>query len=252
MIRALIVDDERLARQKVHRFLASAKDVEVVGECASGAEAVQAIRRERPDLVFLDVQMPGLDGFDVLQEAGPSNVGGVIFVTAHDEHAVRAFEVQALDYLLKPFDAPRFHAALDRARRRGAGELHRKLEQLLVDLGREGGRERGRADRLLVRSTGRIRFVRVDDIDWIEAEDNYARLHVGKESHLVRETMSALEGRLDPARFVRVHRKAIVNLDAIAEVRALARGDYEVLLRIGTTVAVGRSYRDRLFGAAGG
>lgn len=247
-LRALIVDDERLAREKVRRLLEAEPDVTIVGECASGAEAVEAVQQHSPDLIFLDIQMPGLSGFDVLREIGPDAVGHVVFVTAHDEFAVRAFDVQALDYLLKPFDAPRFRDALNRVRKRSAGELQEKMASLLEQLATRSPY----AERLLVKGAGRMSFVRVDEIDWIEAADNYVRLHAGREEHLLRETMNGIETRLDPQRFIRVHRSALVNIDAVKEVQPLFHGDYEVLLRMGSTVAIGRNYREKLMKALGG
>jgi len=247
-LRALIVDDERLAREKLRRLLEAEPDVQIVGECASGAEAVEGVKEHAPDLIFLDIQMPGLSGFDVLREIGPEAVGHVVFVTAHDEFAVRAFDVQALDYLLKPFDAPRFRDALNRVRKRSAGELQEKMASLLEQLATRSPY----AERLLVKGAGRMSFVRVDEIDWIEAADNYVRLHAGREEHLLRETMNGIETRLDPQRFIRVHRSALVNIDAVKEVQPLFHGDYEVLLRMGASVAVGRNYREKLMKALGG
>ena len=227
-LRALVVDDERLARQNLRRLLAGEADIEVVGECASGTDAVEAIRRSRPDLVFLDVQMPGLDGFGVLREVGVA-AGCVVFVTAHDEHAVRAFAVNALDYLLKPFDRERLRATLDRVRRtvHGAGRG-------------AGAAPRGR---VVVRAGGRIVLLPLDDIVWIESADNYARLHTRDGAYLVRETLLDLEGRLPPGTFVRVHRGAIVNVAAVADVGPVPHGGCELRLRDGRTLSVGRTRR---------
>jgi two-component system, LytTR family, response regulator len=246
-VRVLIVDDERLARQKLRRFLEDEPDVEVIGECSSGAEAVAALARTRPDVVFLDVQMPEVDGFEVLRRVGKGYAGQVVFVTAHDRYAVQAFEVQALDYVLKPFARSRLVAALARVRERQAAWSPEQLRGLLQD--REG--REGRPRRLVVRSGGRLTLLPVEEIDWIESADNYARLHVGPREHLLRETLAHLAERLDPARFVRVHRRAIVNLDAISEIRALFQGSYELRLRSGARVPVGRSHRDALLRAAG-
>jgi two-component system LytT family response regulator len=245
--RALIVDDERLARQKVRRLLTEEGDIDVVGECASGGEAVDALRRDKPDLVFLDIQMPGLSGFDVLRMVGVEKMCQVVFVTAHDDFAVQAFEVGALDYLLKPFDAARLKETLSRVRRLGHDGLPEKLAALLRQL----ESKESYVTRLLVKTAGRMSFVRVEEVDWIEAADNYLRLHAGRDEHLIRDTMAAIEARLDPRRFVRAHRSAIVNLDAVSEVRALFHGDYEVLLKTGATVSVGRNYRDRFITALG-
>jgi two-component system, LytTR family, response regulator len=241
-LRALIVDDERLARLKLRRFLAEEPDVEIVGECGSGAEAVERMRAEWPDLVFLDIQMPGLDGFGVLREVGPDRSGRVVFVTAHDEHAVRAFEVEALDYLLKPFDRARFRQALDRVRRERRQTLDEKLAALLERI----ERPEPRLDRILVGSGGRMTFLKLCEVDWIEADDNYLRFHAGRETHLVRDTLRRLEPRLDPRLFLRIHRSTIVNVESVAEIRSLFHGDYDVLLRDGTALPVGRTYRDRL------
>jgi len=220
-LRVLIVDDERLARAKLRGYLAAEPDVEVAGECGSGAEAVAAIRQLHPDVVFLDVEMPAGTGFDVLAQVGAAAMA-VVFVTAHDEYAVRAFEVEALDYLLKPFDRTRLRRALARARA--------SVRPLT---------------RIMVRAGDRIRFVPVEAIDWIEAADNYATIHAGADEHLLREALVRLEARLDPAHFSRVHRRLIVNLDAITGMRALTHGDQEVVLRTGVRLPVGRSHRTR-------
>ena len=243
-LRTLIVDDERLARLKLRRFLEEQPDVEIVGECGSGAEAVERIRAEQPDLLFLDIQMPGLDGFAVLREVGSERRGRVVFVTAHDEHAVRAFEVEALDYLLKPFDRARFQQTLDRVRRERRQTLDDKIAALLERIEKPATEEP--LDRILVRSGGRMTSLKLRDVDWIEADDNDLRFHVGRATHLVRDTLRRLEPRLDPRLFLRIHRKAIVNIEAIAEIRSLFHGDYDVLLRDGTALPVGRTYRDRL------
>ena len=242
-IRALIVDDERHARQKIRALLAAQPDVDVVRECANGDEAIRAIREIHPDLVFLDIQMPGCSGFDVLRDAG-GDVKHFVFVTAHDHYAVQAFEVQALDYLLKPFDRERFEKALARVRQRmqsDDGDLQERLRVLVEQMHPSDALQR-----LMVKSSGRITFLRVDEIDWIEAADNYVRIHAGRETHLIRETMNHLETRLDKRKFVRIHRGAIVNLDSIEEIRALFHGDHSVLLRGGAELPLGRSYRERL------
>ncbi|MEA2570504.1 MAG: two-component system, LytTR family, response regulator [Acidobacteriota bacterium] len=242
-IRTLIVDDERHARQKIRSLLAGKNDVEIVRECANGDDAVRAIRETRPDLIFLDVQMPGRSGFDVLRDAA-DDVKHIVFVTAHDQYALQAFEVQALDYLLKPFDRDRFEKTLDRVRGRmqnDSGDLQAKLRALVEQM-----HESDALQRLMIKSAGRITFLRVDEIDWLEAADNYVRIHAGRETHLIRETMNHLETRLDKRKFVRIHRGAIVNIDAVAEVRALFHGDHSVLLRTGVSLPLGRAYRDRL------
>ena len=242
-LRTIVVDDERHARQKLCALLAAHNDVGIVAECANGDDAVEAIREMRPDLVFLDVQMPGRDGFDVIRAAGDA-LRHVVFVTAFDQYAVRAFDVQALDYLLKPFDRTRLDKALDRARAaiHGDGDLHERLAALVEQVRPESRP----LDRMMVKSSGRITFLRVDEIDWIEAADNYVRVHAGREGHLIRETMNHLETQLDRRKFVRIHRSAIVNVDSIAEIRSLFHGDHSVRLRTGTEIPLGRSYRDRL------
>ncbi len=242
----MIVDDEPLARRGIRAHLAEERDVEVIAECGDGREAVRLIRELEPDLVFLDVQMPELDGFGVLEAIATERLPNVVFVTAYDKYALRAFEVHALDYLLKPFDAERFAKALARARsqleRENLGEISLRLQSLIDDL----KTNQKYAERLVVKAAGRIFFLGVGEIDWIEAADNYVRLHSGRDSHLLRETMSNLEKRLDPALFLRVHRSIIVNVRRIKELHPLFRGEYEIILRDGTRLATGRGYRDKL------
>lgn len=247
-IRTLIVDDEPLARERVRTLLAKEADVTIVGECANGREAIEAIERDAPDLVFLDVQMPELDGFGVLENVEAERLPVVIFVTAYDEYAVRAFEVHALDYILKPFDKERFRDALDRARREIAraavngGGLDKKLLALLGEL---QDRKR-RLERIVIRSGGRVSFLRTDEVDWIEAAGNYVELHVGKDSHLLRETMNKLESRLDTKRFLRIHRRLIVNVERIKQLEGVTHGEYLVVLKDGTRLSSSRGYRDGL------
>jgi two-component system, LytTR family, response regulator len=232
-IRVIIVDDEPLAREGIRTFLAEEPDSQVIRECADGAEAVRAIEQRRPDLVFLDVQMPRLNGFDVLEALAADCAPLVIFTTAHDEHAIRAFEVNALDYLLKPFSQARFRAAMQRAREQlaaRAGVADPRLAALLAGL----RAETQRAPRVLVKSADRVLFLRADEIDHIEAAGNYVVLHAGKERHIVRETMTAMEARLASAAFMRVSRSAIVNLNRIAELQpAAAPGEFCVVLKTG-------------------
>ena len=246
-LRVLIVDDEELARQRIRRLLTREEEVEVIGEACDGERAVESIRSLEPDLVFLDVQMPEVDGFAVLERLRPHPPPAVVFVTAHDDYAVRAFEVHAVDYLRKPFDAVRFKEAFSRARRRLAGaaaeERARKLDALLAQVEAQPPRSR---ERLMVRSDGRLYFVRIDDIDWVEAAGNYVKLHVGRDTHLMRETMSGIEKMLDPSRFLRIHRSAIVNLDRVREMQPWFSGEYTVILRDGTQLRLSRVYRDRL------
>ena len=245
-IRALIVDDEPLARQRLLRLLRDEADVEVIGEAGDGGEAVAAIRAEKPDLVFLDVQMPVLDGFGVLEALGEENLPAVIFVTAYDRYALRAFEYNALDYLLKPFDRERFKKALERARAHLGGDKSDEEAQQLLGAAAEYKSEGAALERLVIKSSGRVFFLRVEEIDWIEAAGNYVRLHVGKEGHLLRDTMGSLEARLDPKRFLRIHRSTMVNIERIQELQPLFHGDYVVILRDGTQLNLSRSYRPRL------
>jgi two-component system LytT family response regulator len=245
-IRTLVVDDEPLARERLASLLQPLEDVELVGECRDGEEAVIAIHDLTPDLVFLDIQMPGMSGFDVIDAVGTDKMPLVIFVTAYDQHALRAFQVRALDYLLKPFDRERFTEALQRARqqleRDDSGDIGRRLLALVKDLRRDPPR----ADRLVVKSGGRLFFLRTDEIDWVEAAGNYVRLHVGNTSHLLRETMTAMEARLDPEKFVRIHRCRIVNVDRIQEMQPWLNGEYAVVLRTGARLTLSRGYREKL------
>jgi two-component system LytT family response regulator len=246
-IRTLIIDDEPLARERLKRFLADERDLELVGECAEGHEAVAAIRALRPDLVFLDIQMPELDGFGVLKSIGVAEMPAVIFVTAYDRYALQAFDVNALDYLLKPYNRERFHKAVERARAQlsnGAkGELNERLLSLLENFKSESPRH---LERLMIKASGRVFFLRTQELDWIEAEGNYLRVHVGRESHLLRETMNRLASKLDPDKFLRIHRSTLVNIERIKELQPLFSGDYVVILRDGKQLTLSRSYRDKL------
>ena len=296
-MRVLIVDDESLARQRVRRLLQREEDVEVVGEAETGRTAVTLIQQLRPDLVCLDVQMPELDGFGVLQEIGADYTPMVMFVTAYDEHAQRAFDVHAVDYVLKPVDSERFRAAFGRARtQRANAAAAQRLEQLLDTVrrisadspalpsgngksgdGMEGdsmahassnsngtsgrahsngtsaaasshgsGSIPGHASRILVKHDGRMFFVKTNEIDWIEADRNYVRLHVGKSAHTIRERISHLEETLDPELFARIHRSTIVNLNRVREMQQWFSGDYVVILEDGTRLRLSRHYRDRV------
>ena len=244
-IRAMVVDDEPLARKRLLALLADETQIEVVGEAQGGTSAVKLIPTLKPDLVFLDIQMPGLDGFGVLRAIAPKHLPLVVFVTAYDEHAIRAFDVNAVDYVLKPVVAERFHEAVRRAVERLASSttdtLSRQMSSLLERLPSAAA-----PDRLAVRSGERIVFVRVEDIDWIDVEGDYARLHVGKDRHLLRETLTELERRLPTSRFTRIHRSFIVQSDRIASVQPWFKGDYVIVLRDGTRLQSGRTYRQRV------
>ncbi len=226
----LVVDDEPLARSNLTVLLRLDPEIEVVGECGSGAEALLEIRRHKPDLVFLDVQMPQCDGFDVVEQLGKDLPAAVVFVTAYDQYALKAFEAGALDYLLKPFDNARFDRALVRAKER-------------IALSRESPRK---VDRLVIKGAGQVTFVKISDIDWIEAADYYACLHVRTKSHLLRRRMAELERELDPAVFCRIHRSSIVNINRIRGLEANAEGEYEVVLDTGTRLRLSRRYRKQL------
>lgn len=245
-IRTLVVDDEPIARARVVSLLRHETDIEVVGECSSGRQAIAAIESTSPDLLFLDIQMPEGDGLDLARAIQSQGAPAVVFVTAYDEYALKAFEVHALDYLLKPFSAERFRSALGHARdhvshrrkqaERGAGVASPSTTK---DAGM-------RRHRLMIKSGGRIHFVRMADIDWCEASGNYVRVHVGAQEHLVRDTMAHLESELDPQQFVRIHRSTIVNVDRIQEMQSSFNGEYVVLLRTGVRLTLSRGYRDAI------
>ena len=232
-IRALIVDDEPLARSNITTLLRNDPELTVIGECGSGTEALGEIRMARPDLLFLDVQMPECDGFDMLEMLGADSPEAIIFVTAYDQYALRAFEAGALDYLLKPFDNTRFEVALARAKNRIRG------------ISRDDDR-RPQAERIVVKSAGEVCFIRIRDIDWIEAADYYACLHVGTRNHLLRRSLAELEAELDPKQFCRTHRSSIVNLDRVRGLKLQGDGEYEVLLENGALVRLSRRYRKEL------
>jgi len=268
-IRTLIVDDEVLARRRIRNLLRGHAEFEIVAECAHGRQAVTAIAQHTPDLVFLDVQMPDLDGFGVLREINAARLPVIIFVTAYDQYAVRAFEVHALDYLLKPFDDERFEKTLAWAKvQLERDQLHQVSQRMFALLEEHHGQrppdrpaahiEASKSSsqpaplaRLIVKSAGRVLFVRTEEIDWIAAESYYARLHVGRQSYLLRETLHALEAQLDPARFLRIHRSTIVNLERIRELQPQSHGEYTVILQDGTQLRLSRSYRDKLHSLLG-
>jgi two-component system LytT family response regulator len=247
-IRTLVVEDQLLAREHLVGWLNAESDVDVVGACSGGWQAIEAIRSLRPDLVLLDLDLPDIDGFRVIEEVGAEAMPTTIFVTAFDEFAVRAFEVHAFDYLLKPFGKERLHDALERARLHLGTERESELARRLMALVHDARPARPSANggRFLVKSGGRILFVPFSDIDFVEADGNYVRIHAGARSHVIRETMQSVEQRLAEQRFARVHRSRIVNLDRITELRARGNGEYELVLRDGSRFRVGRAYRDLL------
>jgi two-component system LytT family response regulator len=244
-IQTLIVD-EPLARDRLQKLLDAEADVAVLGQCTNGKEAVKAIREKSPDLVFLDVQMPELDGFGVLAALQSEQMPVIIFVTAHDKFALKAFEVHALDFLLKPFDRDRFQTALKRAKERIKQKRPGELDQRIAALIAEIKPEAAALERMAVKTGGKVIFIKTNDIDWIEAADNYVNLHVGNESHLHRETLTALAERLPSKKFMRISRSTIVNVDRIKELQPLFHGEYAVILRNNTTLTLSRSYRDVL------
>ena len=250
-IRVLIVDDEPLARDMLREMLQGDPQVVIVGESTNGREAVDAIRKTAPDLIFLDVQMPELGGFEVLEEIGNGNLPHVIFVTAYDQYAVRAFEVHALDYLLKPFDQERFETSWQRAKAQLRPSQNGGVDQRILALLEELKAGNKYLERLVVKSGGRIYFLETHDIDWIEAEGNYVSVHTGKKSHLLRETISSLESQLDPRKFVRIHRSSIVRIDRIQELQPWFHGEYRIILHTGTQLTLSRNYREKLQEALG-
>jgi two-component system LytT family response regulator len=246
-IRTVIVDDEPLAREGIAMILADAADVRIVAQCANGAEAIRAIREQAPELVFLDIRMPGLSGFDVVESIGPEAMPAVVFLTAYEEHAIRAFRVNALDYLLKPLDSKQLHQALDRVRdqlsREDALRRTERLTELLGVVGSTPDPEK----RIVVRSTGHVYFLEPDEITWVEAAGDYVTIHTTGKSHLVRDSMKNMEARLAEFGFQRIHRSTLVNLRCIRELVANDSGDYQVILREGTACRLSRRYRDALY-----
>lgn len=244
--RTIIVDDEPIARAGLRTLLAADPEIELVAECGSGRQAVERIQADRPDIAFLDVQMPDMDGFDVLNALRGEAWPVIVFVTAYDQYAIRAFDVHAIDYLLKPFDDARFAEALVHAKatasdRRGGGMVER-LSRLLD----AAEKRTGRTARFLVRTGGRVLFLRAEDVDWIEAADYYVKLHVAGKVHMLRESMAALEARLDPTMFFRVHRSAIVNLERVQELQPFSKREHVLVLRDGTRLRLTRSRREGL------
>lgn len=252
-IRTLIVDDEPLAREGVALALASERDVEIVGSCEDGPSAVRAIRELAPDLVFLDIKMPGLDGFAVIGEIGADKMPAVIFLTAYEEHALRAFRVNAVDYLLKPIDAEDLRKSVDRARRRLAendlGAWREELRALVAAVAHERPAASGTTERILVRTNGRVHVLDPREIDWVEAAGDYVTIHAAGKSHLVRDSLRNIEARLAAHGFRRIHRSSLVKLESIRELVAKDSGDHEVVLHDGTVLRLSRNYKDALYEA---
>ncbi|HEX4696409.1 MAG TPA: LytTR family DNA-binding domain-containing protein [Candidatus Udaeobacter sp.] len=246
-IRALIADDEALARKFIRRMLKDDHDVEVVGECSNGKEAVAMIRKQNPDLVFLDVQMPEMDGFGVVEAVGLESLPEIIFATAYEQYAIRAFELHALDYLLKPFDQARFKEAIKHAKER-LHSVRQNDGRMQISAVLESIRNKPQyLNRLVIKSGGRITFLSTDEINWIEADDKYVHLHTSKGNPMVRQTLNAMETQLDPGKFRRVHRSAIVNVERIKELQPLFSGEHSILLHDGTKLTLSRNYKNKLF-----
>jgi two-component system LytT family response regulator len=247
VVRAVIADDEPLARTKLRLLLDSEAQIRVVAECHNGAQTLAAIRSCRPDLLLLDIQMPDLDGFQVLSEISPKEMPVVIFTSAYDQYAIRAFEAHALDYLLKPFDQSRLHQAIERARVELRKSRDREITHRILDLLSQVRSEKQAVPefdaRLVIKTKGRIVFLNVDEIDWVEAAANYVRLNVGKESYLFRETISGTSERLNPSQFIRIHRSMIVNVRKIKELIPVNSGEYVVVLKSGKELSCSRGYR---------
>jgi two-component system, LytTR family, response regulator len=241
-LRAIVVDDEPIARLRIRRMLDADPNVELIAECVDGEGAVAAICRECPELVFLDIQMPEMDGFEVVKRVGVERMPVTVFVTAYDQYALRAFEAHALDYLLKPFGKARFAEALGRAKQHVAGQLNRQaLENVLATLGRVANRYPGQ---IPVTQGGRVVFIGTSTIDWIDSNGNYAQLHAGNQQYEIRETLSAIERRLDPIDFVRIHRSTIVNVRSIKEIHPWFRGHHLVILKNGQELRMSRYQQD--------
>ncbi len=245
-IRVLVADDEVLAREQISDFLKRFDDCELVEVCSDGRQALIAIEQHRPDLVFLDIEMPELSGFDVLQNIRATPLPFVVFVTAYDKYAIQAFEAHALDYLLKPFDFDRFERTLNRAKKQLADLRNGELSEKLLAMLEARKTEPKFLDRLAIKSRGRVIFLKTDEITWVEAAGNYLELHTGKESHLIREPISDFEQRLNPDRFIRIHRSCIVNVECIKELQPGFGGEYLVIMNDGQQLTASRGYRERL------
>ena len=245
-IRTIIADDEPLAREKLRILLASEPGIQIVAECRDGLQTIDALESYKPDLLLLDIQMPEMDGFEVLSAIPADELPIVIFTTAYDQYAVRAFEAHALDYLLKPFDQDRLHSAIERARAELLKSTDRDLTNRLLDLLAQARTESKGDRRLIIKAGGRVVFLDTDDIDWVEAAANYVKLHVGKDSYVLREGIGRISERLDPNQFVRIHRSAIANVRKIKELQPCNSGEYIVVLKDGKELSCSRGYRSGL------
>lgn len=263
-IRALVVDDESLAREALLVMLSDDSEMEVIAECRNGKEAVVVIREQNPDVVFIDIQMPEMDGFQVVEEIGAKQMPVTVFVTAYDKYALRAFEAHALDYLLKPFDHDRFNTALQRAktlvRQQKLGEISENLFALMQDMKSKSGESHSETDnkkperaadkepieRVVIKSGGRIYFLKTEEIDWVEGAGDYLSLHSGSQTHLIRETMGNFHDKLNPQKFLRIHRSTIVNIERIKDIQPLFKGEYIITLTSGKRLNSSRGYRYQL------
>lgn len=252
-IKTLIVDDEPLARRTLRDLLSADPEIEIIGECSNGLETIKFIRRQLPDLLFLDIQMPGMNGFEALASIEHERIPAIVFVTAFDSYALKAFELHALDYLLKPFTDKRFEEALRQAKSQvELKEINKLSQSLLALLGDQAGREaisirrKGFLTKFMIKSSGRVAFIKASDVDWISADDYYIKLHLAGKSHLLRVSMNELEEKLDPKRFLRIHRSTIVNCDRVKELQQNPNGEYVVVLKNGTQLKLSRSRRERL------
>lgn len=246
LIRLLIVDDEPLAREKIREMAKDDPELEIIGECFNGEQAIAAVRSLRPDILLLDVQMPVMGGFEVLETLAPENLPLTIFVTAYDQYAVRAFDVHAFDYLLKPFDRERFRVAIQRAKEQLHRDKHNGLDvRILALLEQIKAKTRYQA-RLVVKTGGRVYFLETDEIEWIEAEGNYVNIHTAKKAYLLRETISSLASQLEPKKFIRIHRSTIVNISSIRELQPWTHGEYQVILHNGKQLMLSRNFRENL------
>jgi two-component system LytT family response regulator len=252
-LKTLIVDDEPLARRTIRDLLVEDQEIELIGECKSGPEAVNFIRKQLPDVLFLDIQMPGMNGFEALAKVEYERIPAIIFVTAYDQYALKAFEVHALDYLLKPFTDKRFKDALRQAKTNvELREINRLSQGLIALLGEQTGtdtfaaRRKSFLTRFMIKSGGRVTFIKASEVDWIGADDYYIKLHVNGKSHLLRLSMNELEEKLDPKRFLRIHRSTIINFDCVKELHQNPNGEYVVVLKNGTELKLSRNRRERL------
>jgi len=241
----LIVDDESHARERLKKYIKSDQDLSISGECSNGVEAVKIIKKKNPDLVFLDVQMPQMDGLGVIETVGAKQMPVTIFVTAYDRFAIQAFKVNAMDYLLKPVAKDRFEESVNRAKEYFSKKENNEINKRMLDLLQEMRPQKQFVDRIMVKTSDRMYLVKVKDIDWIEADDNYAKLHVGNKYHLLRQTMKSLEDTLDPGIFLRIHRSVIVNMDRIKEIQQWFNNEYTVILKDGTELTMSRGYKDK-------